>query len=72
MVGVEFVEDRVSRRPAIELRDRIVQLAFEHGLLLMGCGVNTMRLIPPLTVTRWELDEGLAIFEHVITMAEDG
>ncbi len=70
MVGVEFVEDRERRTPAIELRNRIVQLAFEHGLLLMGCGVNTMRLIPPLTVTREELDEGLAIFDYVIGLAE--
>ena len=70
MVGVEFVEDRESRAPAVELRNRIVQLAFEHGLLLMGCGVNTMRIIPPLTVTREELDEGLAIFEHVIGLAQ--
>ena len=71
MIGVEFVEDRESRTPAIALRNRIVQLAFEHGLLLMGCGVNTMRIIPPLTITRAEVDEGLAIFEHVITLAEE-
>jgi 4-aminobutyrate aminotransferase-like enzyme len=37
----------------------------------MGCGANSMRIIPPLTVSRSEAEEGLQIFEHVLTLAEE-
>lgn len=71
MIGVEFVQDKATRAPNARLRDRIVELAFEHGLLIMGCGVSTMRIIPPLVITRPEVDEGLEIFEHAVTLAEE-
>jgi 4-aminobutyrate aminotransferase len=70
MLGVEFVQDKVTKVADARLRNRIVELAFEHGLLIMGCGANSMRIIPPLVVTRAEVDEGLDIFEHALTMAE--
>lgn len=71
MIGVEFVQDKATRTPNARLRDRIIELAFEHGLLIMGCGVSTMRIIPPLVITRPEVDEGLEIFEHAVTLAEE-
>lgn len=71
MIGVEFVKNKQTLEIAPQLRDRVEQIAFEHGLLLMGCGANTMRVIPPLVVTRDEVDEALAIMEHAITLAED-
>ncbi len=71
MIGVEFVQDKATRAPNARLRDRIVELAFEHGLLIMGCGVSTMRIIPPLVITRPEVEEGLEIFEHAVTLAEE-
>lgn len=70
MIGVEFVQDKVTRMPNARLRNRIIEIAFEHGLLIMGCGANSMRIIPPLIITRPEVDEGLQIFEHAVTMAE--
>ena len=70
MIGVELVEDRTSKQPAVALRNRVKQLAFEHGLLLIGCGSSTLRFIPPLVISRAEVDEGLAIFEHALTLAE--
>ena len=36
----------------------------------MGCGVNSMCLIPPLVIERDQVDEGLDIFDYVIGMAE--
>lgn len=70
MLGVEFVQDRASKEPAPELRNRVNHLCFEHGLLLIGCGVNTTRFIPPLIVERAQIDEALAIFEYVLSQAE--
>lgn len=70
MIGIEFVKNKNTRQPASDLRDRIVDLAFEHGLLTLGCGKSVIRISPPLCVTTQELDEGLAILEEAITIAE--
>jgi 4-aminobutyrate aminotransferase len=66
MLAVEIVEDHHSKKPAAALRDRIVHLAFERGLLLLGCGENTLRLCPPLIITQDELDVALDILEESI------
>ncbi|MBA4379086.1 MAG: aspartate aminotransferase family protein [Anaerolinea sp.] len=70
MLGVEFVKDRKSKYPAEKLRDRVADLAFERGLILLGCGKSVMRLAPPLSVSKPEIDEGLTILEEAITLAE--
>jgi 4-aminobutyrate aminotransferase len=70
MIGVEFVQDRVTKEPAEKLRDRIVDLAFQTGLLTLGCGRSVIRIAPPLSVSRSEVDEGMEIFEAAITSAE--
>ncbi len=66
MVGVELVRDRERKTKAIEERSTIIQKCFERGLLLLGCGENTIRMIPPLVVTRDEIDRALSIFEEVL------
>jgi 4-aminobutyrate aminotransferase len=71
MLGVEFVKDRQTKARAAELRDRIVDLAFERGLISLGCGMNTIRISPPLNVNRAEIDEGLEIFEEAIRLGEE-
>jgi 4-aminobutyrate aminotransferase len=70
MIGVEFVKNKQSKEPAHDLRERIVQRAFERGLLSLGCGKSTIRVSPPLSITKSELDDGLDIFEESITLAE--
>jgi 4-aminobutyrate aminotransferase len=70
MIGVEFVKDQSSKKADDQLRDRIVDLAFERGLLLLGCGKSVIRLAPPLSVSKPEVDEGLEILEESITIAE--
>jgi len=71
MIGVEFVKDFETREPAPELRDRVVELCFERGLLTLGCGASTIRIAPPLCITTEEMEEGLEILEDAITVAED-
>jgi 4-aminobutyrate aminotransferase len=70
MIGVEFVSDRETKEPAKELTERIVNLAFERGLLLLSCGKSVIRIAPPLSITKSEVDEGLKFFEEAITAAE--
>lgn len=71
MIGVEFVNDRETHEPAINLRDRIVDLAFEEGLLTLGCGRSVIRVSPPLCTTQTEMEEALDILERAITRAEE-
>jgi 4-aminobutyrate aminotransferase len=70
MIGIEFIKDRKSKAPAEELRDRVVDLAFERGLLTLGCGKSVIRVSPPLNITKSEIDEGLKILEEAIAIAE--
>ena len=70
MIGVEFVKDKVTKEPNEEIRTMVEEIGFEHGLLLLGCGKSTIRLAPPLCITRPEMDEALEIFEETITMGE--
>jgi 4-aminobutyrate aminotransferase len=70
MIGVEIVKSQQTREPAPALRDRIVSLAFEKGLLLLGCGETSIRLAPPLTVNQHEVSIGLDIFEQCVTQTE--
>ena len=71
MIGVEFVQDKVTKAPDARIRNRIEELAFEHGLITLGCGTSSIRIIPPLVISRAEVDEGLDIFEHAMTLAEN-
>lgn len=70
MLGIEFVYDRQTRVHADDLRDRIVDLAFEKGLLTLGAGRNVIRISPPLNISTAEMEEGLAILDQAIYQAE--
>jgi 4-aminobutyrate aminotransferase len=70
MIGVEFVKDRETKVPAKELTDRIVDLGFERGLLMLSCGKSVIRIAPPLSMSKNEMDEGLRLFEDALTVAE--
>ncbi len=66
MVGVELVKDRFTKERAGDWRNGIIQKAFQKGLLLLGCGENTLRFCPALTVSAEELDVCLSIFEEAL------
>jgi len=70
MIGVEFVKDRETKEPASELTERVVTLGYERGLLMLSCGKSVIRIAPPLSMSKSEMDEGLKIFEEALTVAE--
>jgi 4-aminobutyrate aminotransferase len=70
MIGIEIVKDQKTREAAPILRDRIVDLAFERGLLILGCGETSLRLAPPLVVQQGEVDVALDILEECIGIAQ--
>ena len=70
MIGVEFVLDKTTKEPAHDLSEDVALRAFNKGVLLLPCGVSTIRLSPALNIPRHLVDEALAIFEEAITEAE--
>ena len=67
MIGIEIVKNRQTREPAAKLRDRIVEEAFQRGLLLLGCGESSIRFSPALVVTKREIDTAVEIFNEVLS-----
>ncbi|HTA79826.1 MAG TPA: acetyl ornithine aminotransferase family protein [Terracidiphilus sp.] len=70
MIGIELVQDKATREPASALRNRVETLAFERGLMVLGCGENSIRLCPPLVVTSEEASVALDVLEDALTQAE--
>lgn len=66
MIGIEFVKDKKTKEPAIKERDDIVVESFNNGLVMLPCGESTIRIIPPITISRKSLAEGLGILELAI------
>jgi len=71
MISVEFVKDKATKEPNEKIRNMIENTGFEHDLLLLGCGKSTIRLAPPLCITKGDVDEALEIFEGAISMTEE-
>jgi 4-aminobutyrate aminotransferase len=61
MIGMELIEPDAERTPARALCDALVTRAYHNGLLLLSCGVSTVRFMPPLCVTEVEIDEAVAM-----------
>jgi len=53
-----------------ELRNRVEKVAFENGLIILGCGETSIRLCPPLIVSEDEAMVGLDILEGALTQVE--
>jgi len=66
MIGVEFVKDRASKIPDPDLRDRVEMETFNRGVILLGCGPNSIRWSPPLILTKDNVDVALEIFDEAI------
>ncbi len=66
MIGIELVKDKQSRQPFGDARNRVVERAFEKGLLILGCGDSTIRLMPPLVVEPEHADFALKVLEECL------
>ena len=70
MIGMELVVDRAGREPARALCDSLIRRAFENGLILLSCGQSTVRFMPPLMITRGDVDEAIEILETSLLEAK--
>ena len=69
MIGIELVHDQKTKEKAPDLRDHVVACAFERGLLVLGAGDNTVRLSPPLVITRDQCDFAIQTLEECLREA---
>lgn len=70
MIGVELVLDQKTKARAHDLRDKLVDLAFEQGVLLLGAGENTVRIAPPLLIDQQQAEFAANVLEDCITQVE--
>jgi 4-aminobutyrate aminotransferase len=70
MIGMELIEP--DGGPARALVDRILHTAYHNGLLLLSCGVSTLRFMPPLCVTEPEVDEAMTWLRRSLDKALAG
>ncbi len=66
MIGFELVRNQLTKERAPELRDRVEMMAFERGLLVLGCGQNSIRLCPPLVINKDQADFALDTLEQCL------
>jgi 2,2-dialkylglycine decarboxylase (pyruvate) len=76
LLGIELVEDRITREPANEICLEAGRQRESKGLLVQARGsharTNVIRLVPPMVCTDAEIDEGLGILENVfVTLARN-
>lgn len=69
MVASEFVKDRKTKEPAVKERDRIIEICYKRGLILLPCGKSSIRYIPPLNIEDEYLDAGIDILEGAVKEA---
>ena len=72
MIGMELVEDRTSRTPAKDLCQAVLTRAFHNGLLLLSCGMSTVRFMPPLMIDTSHVDEAMDLLESALKEALAG
>ncbi|WP_457742891.1 ornithine aminotransferase [Thermococcus sp.] len=67
--AIEIVKSKETKEKYPELRNRIVKESAKRGLVLLGCGDNSIRFIPPLIITKEEIDVAMEIFEEALKAA---
>ena len=68
MVGMEV---QTGGAPDPDLRDRIIELAFRRGLLLLPCGPSTVRFCPPLCVTARQVEICVMLLDDTLSAVEE-
>jgi 4-aminobutyrate aminotransferase len=63
MIGVELIAGHDDHTPARALCDEFITRAYHRGLILLSCGVSTVRFMPPLLITRADVDEAMTLLE---------
>lgn len=66
MIGIELVTDKKSKDYGVKQVQEVLEKTWKKGVLLISCGRSTLRIVPPLTITKPIVDEALAVIEDAI------
>ncbi|HEX2021140.1 MAG TPA: aminotransferase class III-fold pyridoxal phosphate-dependent enzyme, partial [Candidatus Thermoplasmatota archaeon] len=69
MLAIDLVTDRRTKAFDAKAKDRVVEEAFKRGLVLLPCGRSSVRFIPPLCITREEVDAGIEVLDAALKAA---
>ena len=74
MIGIEFVEDRKSKKPAEDVARDVRKRCYGKGLIveLGGHYNNVVRFLPPLVLTEALAEKGVEIFAEAVRASEAG
>jgi 4-aminobutyrate aminotransferase len=70
MIGVEIVANKEDKKPAPDKAREVIMRSWKHGVAVITCGVSTIRIAPPLNITRELVDSALEIIWDVIKEVE--
>jgi 4-aminobutyrate aminotransferase len=70
MIGLEIVEDKKGKKPAPEKVKEIMMRSWKRGVVVITCGTSTIRIAPPLVITRELVDSALDIIEDTVKEVE--
>jgi len=70
MIGAEIIEDKKTKKPAADKTKEIMMRCWKRGIAIITCGTSTIRVAPPLTITRELIDAGMEIIEDVTKEVE--
>ncbi len=66
MIGMEIVENKETKKPAPKKAKEIMIRSWKRGVAAITCGVSTIRIAPPLNITRELVDSALEIIGDVV------
>jgi len=66
MIGVELVESKKTKKPAVKTRGLVLQKCHEKGLIMLGAGKNVLRICPPLVLSLEQAMDGLDVLEECL------
>ncbi len=78
-VGLELVRDRRTKEPFVDparpvpgptVKDRVLARAMDDGVYIMAGQGSVIILAPPLIVTREQIDEGIAVLDRALQLAD--
>ncbi|MGQ9551519.1 MAG: acetyl ornithine aminotransferase family protein [Candidatus Bathycorpusculaceae bacterium] len=72
MIGIELVEDKIAKKPAVRKAGEIMLRSWKRGVAVITCGASTIRVAPPLTISRELVDSALDIIEDAVREVQKG
>jgi 4-aminobutyrate aminotransferase len=70
LLGIELVKDRVTKERATDAADQLMYEAMARGLSFKVTMGSIVTLTPPLTISRGDMDQALAILDESLTRVE--